>query len=499
MKKKSLLKMLFVLLAITSVSCERDVIQDEMHETAKSLPFSIKTVTKASLLYSNASSIDVLGEISKLEERSLQKSLDSLYGFKVLTDLVKVIEKPSDSLITYTFPTINFLDNKLKNVVVTEKNGAFATYVVSYETLPNGSTKIEQHLVSNDSSGLAKDFITITYVYCEWLIMQSPRDFQAHGAWECETRSETFFVSSSGNGGGGSNGGGPNGGNTQGGNDGSGNDGSGTWGSSPGGGGGGGGMTIITQPTYANHLTSLKAMSDDPGVKSEIKDWIDNQLAIATAEIGTEWVVGGGLNGTLGKRPAVLIGNVANGVYFGNVVSNGTILRNHLHYNGLAPMFSGMDLLSHLGFFSQNRSGNFITDSSQTTSMVISSFGINPATNKPVAGVYAMRILNSDNAISDLTRLQTPDPLYPQFREIDFVHANLEKSVLKNTEMEFKRLQGLSENMGITEAQYVSSQFISLYESNFIFLLDYYKLSDSIILFKANLDANNNVVSWTKL
>lgn len=65
--------------------------------------------------------------------------------------------------------------------------------------------------------------------------------------------------------------------------------------------------------------------------------------------------------------------------------------------------------------------------------------------------------------------------------------------------MEFKRLQGMSENMGITEAQYVSSQFISLYESNFLFLLDYYKLSDSIILFKANLDAYSNVVSWTKL
>lgn len=372
MKTNLLYKCYCALIFVLIVSCDEDFIKDEIQATTNQMPFSIKTVTKAELLSSNATISTVFSNIAQLESRSLQKSPDSVHGLKVLTDLVKVIEKPDDTLTTYTFPTINFTDNRLKNVIVTDKNGAFTTYIITYEKLAKGTTKISKELVSNDNSGFVKNWITIETTFCEWVSFQSPRDFSmGPPEWVCTTTSET-------------------------------------WGSGPV--GGSGGMNVITQPTYADHTASLKAMSDDPGVKAEIKDWIDNQLITATYEIGTEWIVGGGLNGTLGKRPAVLIGNEANGAYFGNVLNSGTVLRNHLHFNGLAPMFSGFDLFAHLGFFSQNNSGNFFTDSSQTTSMVVSSFGINPATNKAVAGVYAMRILNSDNAISDLTRLQTPDP-----------------------------------------------------------------------------------------
>ncbi|MEO9954240.1 hypothetical protein [Nonlabens sp.] len=407
------------------------------------------------------------------------------------------IADSTNTIRAYTFSTIN-LDNSeaLRNIIVVDSLGSFKNYLVEYAAEGNNSTKIRFKEIHEDFSSFTKNWVNATV--CGWAtfsivyadetcdcLMNGP--MEEH--WVCSEQYiylETSFLPAHGSSGGGAN-------NLSGSN----YTNNGVVGS-PWyfGNVSSGGFNYATQPIVTNHLESLQNLSSDPNMSAELSNWVTNFENINT-ELGTEWISGFNRDGTLMDRSVPLSNINLLGLDFGPVTMEGTTSRNHVHNGILEPTFSGGDFYAHLSFFEQNER-LFNTNSMETTSILVGSFGV---TTFPLAStrVYALRIKDKVEALSKLIDLSSPDEEFPQYTKADFLHANFAASVIQNTKNDYINQLNLTREYLITNDDRNTLIYQNLYEANISFVMDYYELNDSLILFKASLNDDGTVIDWIQI
>ncbi|PQJ31482.1 hypothetical protein BST92_05880 [Nonlabens arenilitoris] len=137
-------------------------------------------------------------------------------------------------------------------------------------------------------------------------------------------------------------------------------------------------------------------------------------------------------------------------------------MRSHVHRSNNDSFFSGGDIVATLKFYKDKNDHQFPVQNANTTSLLVSK-----------SGVYAIRIKDKTKANN--------------------LHRYFGQNVVDNAIIDHsKAYPGISIDPN-------STTYFNFLESNFTFFFEYYKLNESLIVFKANLDSNGNVLSWSNL
>lgn len=446
-----------IITAIVLVSCEKDeYLKDNF--SSNSFPFQVTKMSKEEIINSTGNR-DLFTSLNETTTVLSQKTTSNTPPYTILDHSATVFTDDNNTFTSYTFKTINTIDDGvLRNIVVTDISNVYTTYLVEYVKQPNGMLGASYMLLSNDDGGLVKSsYITVTS--CEdigyWKVIDTNNpDCLVCVRWTVEEFCNTVTYEipnttiDAGNSGGGG------GANTQ--------PGTGSWGTGfpiSGGIGGGSPGGFVTQPSYADHKESLLNFSDDPQIKQQIKDW----LLLAQSEgpeQGNEWRLGP--DNSYSPNSVNLEYSNEFGVFFGNVTSNRVVMRSHVHRSNNDSFFSGGDIVATLKFYKDKNDHQFPVQNANTTSLLVSK-----------SGVYAIRIKDKTKANN--------------------LHRYFGQNVVDNAIIDHsKAYPGISIDPN-------STTYFNFLESNFTFFFEYYKLNESLIVFKANLDSNGNVLSWSNL
>lgn len=475
---KKLKLLWFVLLStIVLVSCEKEEYLKD-NTTSTPFPYQVTKMSKEEIINSSGNR-DLFTALNETSSILSQKTTSSTPLFTILDESATVFTDDNNTFTSYTFKTINTVDDGiLRNIVVTDISNVFTTYLIQYIKQPNGMLGASYTLLSNDNGGLLKSTISITT--CEdigyWKTVSISDDCVCYmEQWTVEEFCNTVTYDipdttiDAGNSGGGGGGGGAN---TQPGTD--------SWGTGfpiSGGIGGGSSGGFVTQPSYADHKESLMNFSNDPQIKQQIKDW----LLLAQSEgpeQGNEWRLGP--NNSYSPNSVNLEYSNEFGVFFGNVTSNRVVMRSHVHRSNNDSFFSGGDIVATLKFYKDKDDDEFPVQNENTTSLLVSK-----------SGVYAIRIKDKTEAIDKLQELIQID--VNGKTKANNLHKYFGKNVVDNAITDHsKAYPGLSIDPN-------SLTYFNFLDSNFTFFFEYYKLNDSLIVFKANLDNDGNVISWSNL
>lgn len=404
-----------------------------------------------------------------------QKSTSSTPTYTILDHSATVFTDDNNTFTSYTFKTINTVDDGvLRNIVVTDISNVYTTYLVEYVKQPNGMLGASYTLLTNDDGGLLKSTISITT--CEdigyWKVIDANNpDCLVCVRWVVEEFCNTVTYNipdtsldagNSSNGGGGAN----TGTRTD------------TWGtgfpiSS-------GGPTanpgFVTQPSYADDIEILNDFTDvGSNVVAEInrlKGFFND-----TKEKGSQ--VYYGINDTFSVVPLPDANGYEGGTDFGMTNNPNELARVHVHNNALHGTFTAADLYGLAFFYVEKTNLNASLDSrTKTTSFLVSNDGI-----------YAVRVKNPSKA---LTLAQKANDPYDG--PIEFYHGERTKVVqdliLKS---EVQRVAKLSCQCEPDDVRWSAAQ-----ERAFVLVFNYFKFNEALVVFKGTENSNGSI-TWSPI
>ncbi|GAL73925.1 hypothetical protein JCM19275_2772 [Nonlabens ulvanivorans] len=120
-----------IIASIVLVSCEKD---EYLKDSTISVPFPFE-VTKMSKeeIINSTGNRDLFTTLNEATSIFSQKTTNNTPSYTILDSSAKVVTDDNNTFTSYTFNTINTLnDGVLRNIVVTDINGSFFTYLLSY-------------------------------------------------------------------------------------------------------------------------------------------------------------------------------------------------------------------------------------------------------------------------------------------------------------------------------------------------------------------------------
>ncbi|MBC8883524.1 hypothetical protein H9X57_09345 [Flavobacterium piscinae] len=222
---------------------------------------------------------------------------------------------------------------------------------------------------------------------------------------------------------------------------------------------------IVNLPQDDSHITDLNIISVNSVIKPKFFELSDEYNG--TTEYGWEFRVNS-RGEFVPVEAQVVYTSTGGAVQFPPVQAN-TLIRMHLHYNGLDPVFSEDDLIGMFSLFVERNQLN-PTDSDKVTSILVT------------AGttVYALRV-------DDPQKAQT------FFDDIISDPVKLEKFEMQYEEYVVKRAFRDAIPNNLTSRENLLNKYLSFFLSD-----DFYETG--LVLYKATLNLTNNTISaWEKV
>lgn len=154
---KNSTKLVFHLMSVICIfgitSCEKDLYEDTIHNE------NIK-VKKISLSQINLSKANVISEkIEKLKNKKLDVNGRFVYNstLNIYVDVDNGIEVDKEGKITYTFPVFSEMEEKLENIVFSEKeNNEFDTFLIKYDINKDDFLNANEEEIENMTPEISK-------------------------------------------------------------------------------------------------------------------------------------------------------------------------------------------------------------------------------------------------------------------------------------------------------------------------------------------------------
>ncbi|MEP4029107.1 MAG: hypothetical protein ABJL75_12025, partial [Nonlabens ulvanivorans] len=137
------------------------------NSSSNSFPYQVTEMSKEEIINSTGNR-DLFTTLNEATSIFSQKTTNNTPSYTILDSSAKVVTDDNNTFTSYTFNTINTLNDRvLRNIVVTDINGSFFTYLLSYIDNGDNTLTASYTLLSNDDSGLLKTTISVTN--CEWI------------------------------------------------------------------------------------------------------------------------------------------------------------------------------------------------------------------------------------------------------------------------------------------------------------------------------------------